>query len=607
MTAAVQPHNLSTPSFRRLEPGSVNLLPHKFTSSGSDDADPAALATETIDAFNKALSGNDVIAVAGLFAEDSYWRDHLGLTWDVRTFFGKAMIQEQLSQNGCAVTSVKIDDSSAYRAPHIAAFDGASKVKGIEFFITFESKVGSGRGTCRLFEENGKWKIFSFFTSLRNIKGHEEATGPRRPTGVVHGGQPGRKNWVERRQSEQHYEDGREPTVIILGAGQGGLTVAARLKMLGVDALIVDQNQRVGDNWRNRYHQLVLHDPVWYDHMPYIPFPDSWPIFTPKDKLGDWFEQYAHSLELNVWMKSTITKISWSEAYKTWTVHVDRTLSDGTTESRTLHPHHIIQATGHSGKANMPSIRGIDQFKGDVLCHSSKFPGAKPDSKGKKQSSLDAAIPDMTVVSQSYYENGYDITMVQRSSTCVVSSRSITEISLAGVFYEGGPPVDDADLWLHGTPMPLLKLIQVGITSASNEMDKETLAGLEKAGFALDKGPDDAGLLMKYYQRGGGYYIDVGASQLIIDGRIKIKQGSEISEVTEHGLKFADGTELEADEIVFATGYMNMRTEARSIFGAELADRINDIWGFDQEGEMRYFSKVLALQIKAREIGLNPA
>jgi hypothetical protein len=175
------------------------------------------LAKKTIDAFNKALSGDDVIAVADLFADDSYWRDHLGLTWDVRTFFGKAKIREQLSQYGCAVTAVKIDDSSAYRAPHFAAFDGAAQVKGIEFFITFESKAGSGRGTCRLFEENGKWKIFSLFTSLRNIKGHEEATGLNRPTGVVHGSQPGRKNWVERRQAEQNYEDGRQPTVIILG------------------------------------------------------------------------------------------------------------------------------------------------------------------------------------------------------------------------------------------------------------------------------------------------------------------------------------------------------------------------------------------------------
>ena len=89
-------------------------------------------------------------------------------------------------------------------------------------------------------------------------------------------------------------------TQLSLGAGQGGLTSAARLKMLGVNALIIDKNERVGDNWRQRYHQLVLHDPVWYDHLPYINFPPHWPIFTPKDKLAEFFECYAKLLELNV-------------------------------------------------------------------------------------------------------------------------------------------------------------------------------------------------------------------------------------------------------------------------------------------------------------------
>ena len=353
----------------------------------------------------------------------------------------------------------------------------------------------------------------------------------------------------------------------------------------------------------------------------------DWPIFTPKDKLGDWFENYAHCMELNVWMKSTITSTSWSESGRKWTVSIKRTRTDGTTEERMFYPHHVVQATGHSGKKNFPSIPGMDEFKG-ALCHSSEFPGAKPNSSGKRAIVVGCCNSGHDI-SQSYYENGYDITMVQRSSTCVVSSKSITDIALAGVYSEDGPPTDDADVWLQGTPMPVLKLIQVAVTSASNDMDKATLEGLRSAGFALDKGPDDAGLFMKYYQRGGGYYIDVGASQLIVDGKIKIKQGAGISEVTPTGLAFSDGTELPADEIVFATGYQNMRTEARTIFGDELAERVGNVWGFDDEGEFRsiwrnsghpgfwfmggnlalcrYFSKVLALQIKAREVGLNPA
>jgi cation diffusion facilitator CzcD-associated flavoprotein CzcO len=361
--------------------------------------------------------------------------------------------------------------------------------------------------------------------------------------------------------------------------------------------------------------------------LPYLPFPPHWPIFTPKDKLGDWFETYARSLELNVWMKTKITSTSWSDSARKWTVKLERTKKDGSTESRTLHPKHVIQATGHSGKKNFPSIKGMDNFKGHLLCHSSEFPGARSDSKGKNRKAIVVGCCNSGHdLSHSFYENGYDITMVQRSSTCVVSSASITEIALAGLYDESGPPTEDADTWLMGTPSSVLKLIQVKVTKLQGEKDKEILQGLEKAGFKLDQGPDGAGLFMKYFQRGGGYYIDVGASQLIVDGKIKIKQGQEITEVLPNGLRFADGSELEADEIIFATGYQNMRSQARLIFGDEVADRVGNIWGFDDEGEMRtiwrpsghpgfwfmggnlalcrYYSRLLALQIKAREEGL---
>jgi cation diffusion facilitator CzcD-associated flavoprotein CzcO len=356
-------------------------------------------------------------------------------------------------------------------------------------------------------------------------------------------------------------------------------------------------------------------------------FPSHWPVFTPKDKLGDWFEMYASAMELNVWMKTSITSTSWSDSEKRWTMTLERTKPDGSKETRTFHPRHVIQATGHSGKKNFPQMKGMENFKGHLLCHSSEFPGARADSKGKNRKAIVVGCCNSGHdISQTFCENGYDVTMVQRSSTCVVSSESITEIGLAGLYDENSPPTDDADTWLHGTPASVLKLIQVKVTALQAEKDKATLQGLEKAGFKLDRGPDEGGLFMKYFQRGGGYYIDVGASQLIIDGKIKIKQGQEISEVLEHGLRFADGSELEADEIIFATGYQNMRSQARLIFGDEVADKVGNIWGYDEEGEMRtiwrpsghegfwfmggnlalarYYSRLVALQIKAREEGL---
>lgn len=410
----------------------------------------------------------------------------------------------------------------------------------------------------------------------------------------------------------------------MLGSGQAGLTSAARLKMLGVDALVIESNDRVGDNWRKRYHQLVLHDPVWYDHLPYIPFPPQWPVFTPKDKLAQFFEAYAALLELNIWTRTSLVDTQWDEAEKTWTVTVDRKREDGTVESRELHPRHIVQATGHSGKKNQPSFPGADTFNGDIF-HSSEFPGARADGHGK-QAVVVGSCNSAHDIAQDYLEHGYQVTIVQRSSTLVVSSHSVTNISLASLYAEHGPPVDDADLMFHSMPTPVLKAAQIVLTKRLKENDREILEGLENAGFKVDYGPDDAGSFIKYLQRGGGYYIDVGASRLIADGAIRVKQGQEIEKILPHGLKFADGTELEADEIVLATGYQNMKTQTRLMFGDHVADRVPDVWGLDQEGELRaigqrtghpgfwffggnlalcrYYSKLLALQIKGLEEGI---
>ncbi|KIX06128.1 uncharacterized protein Z518_04102 [Rhinocladiella mackenziei CBS 650.93] len=609
----------------RCEPGSVNIPLAKWPKTAeSTSSDPVAIATKVVNSFNSSLENGDTKAIADLFLEDGYWRDHLGVSWDLRTLKGRDKIASFLA-DGCPLIKLDIDQSTAYRSPQFGAFDGAGDVKGIQFFFNFTSKAGWGQGLARLAERDGQWKIFTFFTTLRHIEGHEEAIHHQRAKGVEHGGKPDRKNWQERRNADINFEN-REPVVMILGAGQAGLTAAARLKMLSVDTLIVDSEEAIGDNWRRRYHQLVLHDPVWYDHMPYINFPANWPVFTPKDKLAEFFESYARLMELNVWVKTTLESSSWDERKKQWTVTLKQTKPDGTVETRTLHPKHIIQATGHSGKKNFPSdMKGLSNFKGDRLCHSSEFGGAKLESKGKKAVVVGSCNSGHDIA-QDFYEKGYDVTMVQRSTTCVISSEAITEVGLAGLYDENGPPVDDADMWLHSLPSEVLKSLQVKITELQAQYDKKILDGLEKAGFGLDRGPENSGLFMKYFQRGGGYYIDVGGSQLIIDGKIKIKQGQEIEEVLPHGLRFADGTELEADEIIFATGYQNMRTQAREIFGDELADRVGDIWGYDSEGEMRtiwrktghpgfwfmggnlalcrYYSRILALQIKGLEEGI---
>lgn len=630
MTAVIPPQTV--PSYMRTVPGSINVPLAKFPSPSKTPSisDPHQVAASVVDAFNNAIQRNDYRALAALFTDDGFWRDHLALSWSFRTLQGPDAIFDFLKQSagsndGFRLQKISVDTSTTVRAPKIAPIDGSGDVLGVQFFHNAQTVIGTAQGLVRLVEHNGQWKIFSLYTRLEELKGHEEAINENRPKGVDHGGKPGRKNWAERRAAAANFENGDEPPVLIIGAGQAGLTAAARLKMLGIDALAIDQNERVGDNWRKRYHQLVLHDPVWYDHMPYMKFPPQWPIFTPKDKLAQFFEAYATLLELNVWTRTSITGTKWNQDTQSWTVTVERKKDDGTTEKRTFHPRHIIQATGHSGKKNMPDMKGISNFKGDRLCHSSDFSGARENSHGKKAIVVGSCNSGHDIC-QDFLEKGYHVTMVQRSSTHVVSSQAITDIGLKGIYSEDGPPVDDADLLIHGLPIPVLKAIQVKVVERQAEFDKETLQGLEKAGFKTDQGPDGAGLFFKYFQRGGGYYIDVGASKLIVEGKIKVKHGQEIDTVLANGLRFADGSELEADEIVFATGYQNMRSQTRVMFGDEIADKVKDVWGFNEEGEMRtmwqnsghqgfwfhggnlaicrYYSKLLALQIKGIEEGL---
>ncbi|KAK1760183.1 hypothetical protein QBC47DRAFT_312488 [Echria macrotheca] len=614
----------ATPSSQRIEPGSVNHKPVVWPASISNESvDVADIATKTIAAFNQALAEANYDALVDLFDEDSFWRDHVAVSWDLRTLHGRDKIRTFLEKQ-CHLTDVQVDSSSDFRRPQLANFAPAGESKGIIFYTTITTKYGAGRGLVRMVEKGSGFKIWAFFTTLEELRGHEEPRGPRRPNGVEHGGKPGRKNWLDRRKEAIEFRDS-EPAVLIIGAGQGGLTAHARLKMLGVPTLVIDRNDSIGDNWRKRYHQLVLHDPVWYDHMPYLPFPDFWPVFTPKDKLADWFDGYAKSLELNIWLSSELQSATWDDSTKQWTVTIERTRPDGQKETRTLHPKQVVQATGASGKKHFPIIPGMEKFEGSLLCHSSDFPGAPVGDS--KQVVVIGACNSSHDICQDYHEKGHSVTMVQRSSTCVISSEACLKINLGAIYEEGSPPVEDADMITWSLPAPMMKALQMDLCKLQRNLDADLLAGLQAAGFAVDYGPDEGGLFCKYLQRGGGYYIDVGMSRLITEGAVKVKQGVEISEILPRGVRFADGTEIPADQIVFATGYENMRTQARHILGDAVADRIHDVWGWDEEGEMRgiwrdsghpgfwfhggnlamcrYYSRVLALQIVARLEGWN--
>ena len=341
--------------------------------------------SERVDAwlsrFNTALASGDPRAVAELFVADSYWRDLVAFTWNLKTVEGHEQITAMLAER-----------QKETAAGGFARTEDATDADGVaEAFIEFETAAGRGDGHLRIRSgDDGVDRAWTLLTTLQELKGHEERNGFSRPMGAVHGSDPDPRSWAEKREDEEA-ELGRavQPYVLVIGGGQGGIALGARLRQLGVPALVVDKYDRPGDQWRGRYKSLCLHDPVWYDHLPYMPFPDNWPVFAPKDKIGDWLEFYTKVMEIPYWSKTECTSASYDEAAGKWTVELIR---DG--EPMTLHPTQLVLATGMSGKANVPNVRGQDVFAGDQH-HSSQHPG--PDSfAGKKVVVIGACITRRT-------------------------------------------------------------------------------------------------------------------------------------------------------------------------------------------------------------------
>jgi cation diffusion facilitator CzcD-associated flavoprotein CzcO len=407
--------------------------------------------------------------------------------------------------------------------------------------------------------------------------------------------------------------------VLVVGGGQAGLSIAARLTQLQVDTLIVDREQRIGDNWRNRYHALTLHNQVQVNHLPYMPFPPNWPTYIPKDKLAGWFEAYVESMELNYWPGTEFQGGAYDQGTSRWSVTLRH--ADGTT--REMRPRHVVMATGVSGIPNLPDIPTLQDFNGKVL-HSSQYQDGEA-WQGKRALVIGTGNSGHDIA-QDLYSGGAKVTLVQRSSTLVTNVEPSAQLAYA--LYDEGPALEDCDLITTSMPLSLARKSHILLTERAKELDRELLEGLERVGFKLDFGEDGSGWQFKYLTRGGGYYFNVGCSNLVADGEIGLMQFSDIAAFVPEGVRMRTGSTLAADLVVLATGYKGQEHLVRKLFGDEVATRVGPIWGFGDQQELRnmftrtaqpglwfiagslaqcrIYSKYLALQIKASEAGLLP-
>ena len=571
-------------------------------------------AEEWLTSFEPALLSRDPVQIGALFHEECHWRDILAFTWYLSAFAGRDELAARLAAEQGRASAHGFHLPSNRKAPRRVKRLGKDSIEAIFEFGTTD---GRAAGLLRLSAAgDGTMRAWHISTVLEALRGHEEQIGANRPSGSAYSRNFGGDNWADMRRKAAAYED-REPTVLVIGGAQSGLAIAARLNQLKVDTLVVERWPRIGDSWRRRYHSLALHNSTHINHLPYMDFPPTWPLYIPKDMLGNWFEFYADAMEINCWTGTEFVGGTWDEADRCWTARLRR--DDGT--ERVVRPRHLVFANGVSSFPMVPELPGLQDFQGQVM-HAEEFDNGAA-WEGKKALILGTGS-SANDIALDLHSHGVDTTLVQRGSTTVVSIDPSARLN-ESVWDEGGS-LDDSDLIVASAPPALIIAGYKSVTKRMADLDRDLIAGLKGIGYRHDFGEDETGHQMKYFRRGGGYNLDAGSSALMIKGELGLLQYDRIERFTVEGALLTDGTTVPADLIVLATGYFPQQELVRRTLGAEMADRIGPVWGIGGDGELRNMfkrtpqqgvwfiagglpqtrinSKYLALQIKAVELGI---
>jgi cation diffusion facilitator CzcD-associated flavoprotein CzcO len=564
------------------------------------------------------------------FVPDGWFRDLLCFSWDHRTLSGLEKIRGYLSDvvdgksrlERSGLRDFKIDDHTI-NAPSPFKLPGSQGIEGVQGAFTFSitNPAAFGRGFFRLTQDgDGKWKALTLFTNMQDLVGYEESLTDQ------HGLYEGRTITWEEDVDARFRAIEADPTVLIVGGGQSGLMCAARLRRLGIRALIIEKNARVGDCWRQRYPNLTLHTPAYQSSVLYDPYPINFPKYIPKGKLANFLESYAVNQELCIWLSSTITSTPVYDSLSArWTIEVQH--GD---QKVILNPKHLVLATG-SGSPHIPTWNGMGDFTGPL--YHSDFHTDAEQFRGKRVVVVGAGNASADICQDFVAHGAAEVTLVQRSATCVVSIAAMEKTRFKQV-YPINTPIEELDFRSNSMPIAFsLQLTKSGGIKHMKMLDQEFHDDLRKAGFnltwELSPGNGEVGLDGFLFSRlGSGTMLDIGCGKLIIEGRVKVKQGQDISHFDKDGITFKDGSQLSADVIVLATGNEPIMKTTRALLGNEITDRLHppEVWGLDSEGELnqtyrpsghpglwfavgpfgaaRFFSKHLGLQILARELGI---
>jgi cation diffusion facilitator CzcD-associated flavoprotein CzcO len=576
--------------------------------TGQDAADVFA---RWLAGFAAAVASGSASALAALLHEEATWRDFMAFPWDFHHTVGRDETVARL-----------IELARAWHAAGFAVSEEQSPVVadgGINAFFDFTTDDRVDRGFVRLVQGAAGFVASILQTQVMSLREYPERVRHHRKDGKEYGVVPNRSRWASDRVKEAAFEDG-DPAVLVLGGGHNGLAMAARLGALDVPTLVIEREPRIGDTWRKRYASLALHSTVFGDHLPYLPLPPTWPAHTPKDKFADWLESYATLLDLNVWTCTTFLSGRFDDDAERWTIQVRR--ADGSI--RELHPRHFVVAGGLFGSPKIPAIKGIETFPG-IAVHSDEFQNGA-DFPGKRALVIGAGVSGHELA-HDLYEHGTDVTLLQRSSTYVITYGSY-HLHFSTLFTEDMAYTPDfADQMTYALPNVRSDEVNKRLVKLAAAADRGLLDQLEARGFKLNWGPDGTGIIGAHMSGKDSYQIDIGASGLIADGKVRLKQGIEVAEIRGRTVVFTDGSESDVDLIVFATGYHQFWGHIKPALGVA-AEKIDKAYGRAADGEYantwrrsaqpglwfgtgfirmaRFYSRFTALLIKAIEEGIEP-
>jgi cation diffusion facilitator CzcD-associated flavoprotein CzcO len=507
-----------------------------------------------------------------LLTGDTLWRDIFAFTGTTRTFNGIERIQSTWKELTKLHQPYNFKIAPQGGATIVHAMPTLSWIQVRFSFKTQATPSLNCTGLMRLIPgEHQDWKIWLLTTILQGIEGFPNVDTLRPAT-----------NWDSGRPLTPVSDTGEAEiqNCIIIGAGMSGLCLAGYMKAVGCPAIILERNDRVGQTWEERYDSVSIHTSRACGQLP---FENVWgpeyPYHLNVKQLVDGYTKWVKKyLPNEIWTSTELIKAYWNAKEHNWSLAIRQNGTD-----REIKTRHLVFALGLCSLKYMPEFPNREAYKGVVL-HGSEYKNAEQ-WKGMKGVIIGAANTGHDCADDMLKAGLGSVTMVQRGDTPVLPVEYYSKIYDS--VYNDDMPTHVSDTMMVSTPNPITRLMAMRGIGKMMSMEPERFEALEKQGFKTVHA-ENFDLYHCLLERFGSHYIDVGVSKKIADGMIKVKSDALITGFYERGLTFSDGSILEADVIIFATGYEgNMKVLAAPMLEESVTSKLHDYWNVDDEGEIR--------------------